>query len=142
MTTPNILISHRWAYAKDYDNLVSKFKQYGFSYRDYSVPQNDPLDVNRIKEIKAALREQIRQSNYFMIFANMATGNSFWCKYEIEVAEEYNKPILSIKPHGYTGNVPTFIQEADTEGGPVGFNTPAIIRKICGSLNHPVPEGV
>lgn len=142
MTTPNILISHRWAYAEDYNNLVSKFKQYGFGYLDYSVPQSDPLDVNRVNQIKIALREQIRQSNYFLIFANMAMGNSFWCKYEIAIAREYNKPILSVKPHGYVGNVPLFIQEADTEGGPVGFNTPAIIRKICNRLNHPVPTGV
>ncbi|NWC60060.1 TIR domain-containing protein [Pseudomonas veronii] len=139
MTIPNILISHRWAYAEDYDNLTLKFKQYGFKYFDYSVPQSDPLDVNRLNQIKAALREQIRQCNYFLIFANMATGNSNWCKYEIEVAKEYNKPILSVKPHGYTGNIPLFIQEADTEGGPAGFNTPAIIRKICNRLNHVYP---
>lgn len=142
MTTPNIFISHRWAYADDYDNLVSKFKTYGFSYLDYSVPQCDPLDVNRTNQIKFALREQIRQCNYFIIFANMALINSFWCKYEIEVAKAYGKPILSVRPHGYGGNIPLFIQEADSEGGPAGFNTPAIIRKICSKLNHPIPTGV
>ena len=49
---------------------------------------------------------------------------------EIKIATYYNKPILSIIPHGYKGNVPKFIQIADTEGGPVGFNTPSIIKYI------------
>jgi MTH538 TIR-like domain (DUF1863) len=142
MATPNIFISHRWSDADDYNKLISKFDQYGFKHLDYSVPQHDPLEANRVKKIKEGLREQIRQCNYFLIFANMAMANSYWCKYEVEVATEYDKPILSVKPHGYTGNVPLFIQNADTEGGPVGFNTPAIIRKICSRLNHPVPVGV
>lgn len=142
MTTPNIFISHRWIYADDYEKLTNKFKTYNFKYLDYSVPEHDPLDANRIKEIKDGLREQVKQCNYLIIFANMAMANSSWCKYEIEVAQEFNKPILSVKPHGYTGNIPVFIQDADNEGGAVGFNTPAIIRKICTRLNHPVPEGV
>lgn len=142
MTTPNVFVSHRWAYTDDYTNLVSKFKQYGFGYLNYSVPKENPLDANSINQIKMALREQIRQCNYFIIFANMAVVNSRWCKYEIEVAKEYKKPILTIRPYGYNGNIPLFIQEEDTEGGPVGFNTPAIIRKICLRLNHQVPVGV
>lgn len=142
MTTPNILISHRWAYTKDYDSLVGKFDYYKFHHLDYSVPVHNPLDVKRVSEIKAALREQVRQCNYFLMFANMAMVNSSWCKFEVEVAKEYGKPILSVRPHGYTSNIPVFIQEADTEGGPVGFNAPAIIRKICARLNHPVPVGV
>ncbi|NWB98028.1 TIR domain-containing protein [Pseudomonas gingeri] len=142
MTTPNIFISHRWAYGEDYSNVVSKFNYYGFVYRDYSVPEHDPLDADKVNKIKVALREQIRQCNYLIVFANMAIGNSFWCKFEIDVAGEYGKPILVIRPHGYAGNIPLFIQQADTEGGSVGFNIPAVIRKICLRLGHPAPVGV
>ncbi|NTV09233.1 MAG: nuclease [Zoogloea sp.] len=142
MTTPNVFISHRWLYADDYNSLVSKFKQYGFSYSDYSVPRHDPLDAAGVRRIKAALKEQVRQCNYFLIFANMAMGNSEWCKYEVDVASDYGKPILSVRPYGYAGNIPMFIQLAHTEGKPVGFNAPAIIRRICSRLEHPVPVGV
>ena len=72
----------------------------------------------------------------------MAINNSEWCKHEVEKAVEYNKYILSVKPHGYTGNIPLFIKNADNQEGPVGFNTPAIIRKICKQLNHPLPTGL
>lgn len=142
MAKPNIFISHRWDYNDDYYKLIKKFDAYGFAHLDYSVPQHDPLDANRVNKIKAALKEQVRQCNYFIVFSNMAMNNSDWCKYEVAVATEYGKPILSVRPHDYDGNIPQFISNADTEGGPVGFNTPAIIRKICSKLNHPVPDGV
>lgn len=142
MPSPYIFISHRWDYYQDYDNLVSRFRQYGFSYSDFSVPHYNPLDVNRKNQIKLALYEQIRRSNFIIIFANMAIANSEWCKYEIEVAKSFNKPILSVKPSRYIGNIPLFIQLADTEGGPSGFNTPAIIRRICNRLGHPIPIGL
>lgn len=136
MAKPNVFISHRWEYKENYDKLIEKFDENKFDYLDYSVPQHDPLDANKVNAIKKALKEQVRQCNYFIIFSNMAMANSDWCKYEVEVALEYNKPILSVKPYGYTGNIPVYIQNADTEGGPVGFNTPAIIKKIKEKLNY------
>ncbi|AYH47568.1 hypothetical protein B6N31_07655 [Dickeya fangzhongdai] len=139
MAKPNIFISHRWDYESDYNKLVEKFDEYGLEYSDYSVPQYDPLDETKKNKIKQALKEQIRQCNYFLIFARLATGNSEWCEYEIEVAKEYNKPILSVKPYGYTGGIPRFIQDADNQNGPVGFNTPAIIKKICNKLDYQCP---
>lgn len=135
MAKANIFISHRWTYGDDYTNLTTKLKENGFEYLDYSVPEHDPLDATRVNEIKTALREQVRQCNYFIIFANMAMANSRWCKYEVEVATEFKKPILSVKPFGYSGNVPIYIQKGDTEGGPVGFNTPSIIKKIKEKLD-------
>lgn len=136
MAKPNVFISHRWEYKENYDKLIEKFDENKFDYLDYSVPQHDPLDVDKVNAIKKALKEQVRQCNYFIIFSNMAMANSDWCKYEVEVAKEFKKPILSVKPFGYTGNIPVYIQGADTEGGPVGFNTPAIIKKIKEKLNY------
>jgi len=67
MTTPNGFILHRWPYSNNFDNLVSKFEQYGFSYSDYSVPNYDPLNVRSLRKIESALREQIRHCHYFLI---------------------------------------------------------------------------
>ncbi|CAK0779003.1 Thoeris protein ThsB TIR-like domain-containing protein [uncultured Gammaproteobacteria bacterium] len=142
MAKPNIMISHRWAYQDDYLSLTKKLKEYGLDYLDYSVPEHDPLDAKRVKEIEAALNEQVRQCNYFLVFAQMAMDNSRWCKFEVQTAVSYSKPILSVRPYGYTGNIPVFIQNADNQNGPAGFNTPAIIRKICEKLGHPAPYGL
>jgi hypothetical protein len=69
----------------------------------------------------------------------MAIDRSDWCKYEIEIAKHYGKPILSINPREYNGNTPLFIKLADNQNSPHGFDTPSIIRKICRQLNHPLP---
>lgn len=141
MPKPNIFISHRWDYNNSYHSLVEKLDKYGLVHLNYSVPQHNPLDVNRKKQIKAALKEQVRQCNYFIIIAQMASYSE-WCQYEVQAAVEYNKPILAVKPFNYTGNVPTFISNADNQSGPVGFNVPPIIRKICAQLQWQVPVGV
>lgn len=141
MPKPNIFISHRWAYQEDYISLVKKLDEYGLEHHDYSVPEHNPLDVNRKDQIKVGLKEQVRQCNYFLIFGRMAS-DSEWCRYEVACAQEYGKPILSVKPWNYQSNVPAFITEADNQGGPVGFNVPPIIRKICAQLQWQRPTGL
>jgi len=139
MAKPNIFISHRWKYSEDYYNLTGKLKEYGLDYLNYSVPEHDPFDKAKVAKIKEDLANQVKQCNYFLIFANMAIANSSWIEHEIKIAQVYNKPILAVKPFSYAGSIPKIIQDADTEGGPVGFNTPAIIRRICTTLGHPIP---
>ncbi|MDU0457632.1 MAG: TIR domain-containing protein [Geobacteraceae bacterium] len=139
MPKPSIFISHRWAYQEECNNLIQKLDEYGFSHQSFSVPQHDPLDRKHIDKIRSALKEQIRQCNYFIVFARMAS-DSEWCRYELQVAKELGKPILSVRPWGYQGSIPDFITTADSQGGPVGFNIPPIVRKICSQLQWPVPE--
>ena len=98
MPKPNIFISHRWDYNADYYQLIRKFDEYGFGHLDYSVPQHNPLDVNRKRLIAAGLQEQVRQCNYFIIFARMAS-HSDWCRHEVAVAASFSKPILAVRPY-------------------------------------------
>ena len=128
MRKPNIFISHQWRYSDEYYTLKRKFEELNWAHLDYSVPIHDPFDINRKKLIENALKEQVRQSNYFIVFARMATINSDWVQKEIEFAQEYGKYILGVKPWNYQGNIPLFLQNACNEI--VGFNTPAIIKKI------------
>jgi hypothetical protein len=142
MPLPNVFISHRWDSRSDYYSLVEKFELYGLKHADYSVPKHDPLDVATRRRIAAALTEQVRQCNYFIIFANRAIANSDWCMYELAVAKEYKKPILGVVPYDYQGGTPPEVMLADNQGGPVGFHGPAIIRRVCESLTWPVPRGL
>lgn len=135
MPRPSIFISHRWDYNYDYYSFTAKLAEYGFPYHDFSVPEHDPLNASRVREIERLLAEQVARSNYFIIFARMASGNSRWCEHEVLTAIGYQRPILAVRPHGYQGNIPTFISSADNQGGPVGFNTPAIIRKMRETLD-------
>jgi len=131
MKTPNIFISHQWRYNDEYYDLKEKFDNLGWAHLDYSVPIHDAFDLNRKKEIAAALKEQVRQCNFFIVFARMATINSEWVQKEVEYALEFNRYILGVKPWNYQGNIPLFIQSAcNSNGQIVGFNTPPIIKII------------
>ncbi|MGX7688249.1 TIR domain-containing protein [Flectobacillus roseus] len=132
MKTPNIFISHRWAYSEGYYSLVTKFDNLYWRYYDYSVPEHDPLDLSKRKLIEAQLEEQVRQCNFFIVFAQMAMINSYWVQKEVEFAKKYNKYILGVKPWAYTGNIPLFIQ--NSANNIVGFNAPSIIKKVEGLL--------
>lgn len=130
MRVPNIFISHRWHYREDYHNLTDKLDNMGWHYYDYSVPQHDPLDVDKKRKILIALQEQVRQCNFFIVIARMAS-DTYWIQKEVEYALGYGKYILGVKPWDYQGNVPIFIRDAcESNGKIVGFNTPSIIRTI------------
>jgi hypothetical protein len=135
MRKPNIFISHQWRYDNEYNQLKTKMDELGWEHLDYSVPSHDSFDLAKKRQIAAALKEQIRQSNFFIVFARMSASNSEWIEKEIEYALEYNKYILGVKPWGYQGNIPLFIQNACKKNGQiVGFNTPSIIKIIENTL--------
>lgn len=127
-TTPNIFVSHRWKYSDDYNSLIKKFKEKEFEFIDYSVPKHDAFDKIKVKELEDALSEQVRQCNIFIIFANLGTLNSEWVEKELAAAVKWKKPIIAVKPLGYTGNVPKVVQDSATVF--TGFNSSSIIRKI------------
>ena len=42
----HLFISHSWKYPNAYEGLVSLLdKDYWFSYKDYSVPRDEPLPI-------------------------------------------------------------------------------------------------
>lgn len=134
MPKPNVFICHRWKHNEDYYKLVDKLRDYGFPIVNYSVPQHDPLDWVGIRRTKAQLAEQVRQCNYFIVFARRAIDTE-WCQHEVETAVSYGKNILGVYPRGYAGGIPKFIYDADNQGGPIVFHTPAIINRICAALD-------
>lgn len=126
MRTPNIIISHQLRYNGEYNTLKRKMDELSWRHLDYSVPSHSPLNIEGKRRIAAALKEQVRQCNFFIVFARMAAVNSEWVRKEVEFALEYGKYILGVRPHGYNGDIPIFIQEACDDI--FGFNTNAIIR--------------
>lgn len=133
MSEPNIYISHCWGAENEYQQLINAFNEYGFEHRNSLEPGQKIFFEASPERYGTFLREQIRKSNYFIISACMECDTK-WCEYEVALAREYNKPILSFKPTGYTGSIPTFITEADNQGGAISFCMSTIIRKICAAI--------
>lgn len=69
----NLFISHSWAYKKAYNDLkgLLNAKLY-FSYKDYSVPEDDPIhNAGSDSELKAAIKRQMQPASCIIILAGV-----------------------------------------------------------------------
>lgn len=105
MSIYRIFISHAWKYDAHYTGLVNLLKaDPWFEFRNYSVPQHDPLinpgtEVGK-RKLLSLLDEQIRQVNVFLVIAAMYAAHRPWIQDEINIAKQYGKTIIGVKPLG------------------------------------------
>ena len=128
LKTYDLFISHAWHYNDEYYRLVNLLHNAAyFSWRNYSVPQHDPLDANNSPRLMAALERQIRPVNAALIISGMYVNYREWIEYEIGVAQRYNKPIIGIRPWG-AQRIPVEVQTVAKTM--VGWNTSSIVEAI------------
>ncbi|MYB77114.1 MAG: nuclease [Chloroflexi bacterium] len=128
LKTYDLFISHAWRYDDDYYRIVNFLEAANnFRYRNYSVPQHDPLDANDTARLALALQRQISPVNIVLVLSGMYVNYREWIQYEIGVAENYGKPIVGIKPWG-SQRIPTAVQSAAVTM--VGWNTSSIVDAI------------
>lgn len=103
MALYNLFISHSWAYGDKYDRMCemldSQVTTYGFNYKNYSVPKNDPIhNAPSEAKLKEAIRAQIKPASVVVIMAGVYSTYSKWINIEIELAQEMGKKILAVEP--------------------------------------------
>lgn len=128
----DLFISHVWKYNSDYHNLEKLLRNASlFSWRNYSVPEHDPvIDPSSVvgkKILTGMLDNQIRPVNCFLLLGGMYATYSEWIEKEIAIAKKYGKPIIGIYPFGQQ-NMPRIIREASAEI--VGWRTSSIVDAI------------
>lgn len=99
----NLFISHSWAYTDAYEKLIKLLeKDEDFSYKNYSVPKDDPIhNANNDKELYDAIKRQMSSSHVVIILAGVYSTYSKWINKEIEIAKVgFSKPkkIIAIEP--------------------------------------------
>jgi len=125
----NLFISHSWAYSDAYEKLVNLLnaKPY-FTYKNYSVPKNDPIHhANNDAQLKAAIRRQMQPASCVLILAGVYASYSKWINIEIELAQEMNKKIIAIQPWGAEK---TSVVVKNAANAIVGWNTNSIVKAI------------
>lgn len=128
LKTYDLFINHAWKYDDDYYRLVGLLDNANYlKWKNYSVPQHDPLDANNTRRLAESLDRQIRPTNAVLIISGMYVRHRDWIQYEIEVAQSYNKPIIGIEPWG-SQRIPTEVQSAATTM--VGWRTDSIVTAI------------
>lgn len=128
MRTYNIFISHSWSYNADYDRLVQMLNNAPyFSWKNYSVPFDDPLAGGSKAKLAAEIESQIRLASVVLVIAGMYVSYREWIQFEIDVSDKYNKPLIGIHPWGSTNTPYAITRSAITT---VGWNTSSIVDAI------------
>ncbi len=121
-----IFISHAWAYNEEYYRLEKLLNDYSyFDYRNYSVPQHDPLETKA--RLKQKLTDQINPVQVVVVLAGMYAAHSEWIQYEIEEAQRLYKPIIGVRPWAQE-RVPQIVQNSARVIH--GFNAGPIVESI------------
>lgn len=96
----NLFISHSWTYSDVYEKLVKMLNNVSnFTYRNYSVPKNDPIhNAPYDYQLKAAIRNQMQHASCVLVLAGVYSTYSKWIKIELELAAEMGKKIIAIEP--------------------------------------------
>lgn len=129
--TYNLFISHSWAYSDQYENLINLLnaKPY-FSYKNYSVPKNDPIHhASNDYQLKAAIKAKMQPTSCVLILAGVYATYSKWINIEIELAQAMGKKIIAIQPRG-AEKISAVVKSAADEV--VAWNTDSIVRAIRG----------
>lgn len=94
-----LFISHSWAYSDAYQKVTDLIDEQGLAYYNHSVPINDPIhSCGTDKELRAAIDAKIKGTSCVLILAGVYSSYSKWIKIEIEIAQQYGKPIIAIEP--------------------------------------------
>lgn len=129
--TYNIFISHSWSYSDEYERLVALLdrKPY-FSYKNYSVPKNDPIhNAPTVGLLREAIRRQMQPASCVLILAGVYSTYSKWINEEIDLAQSMGKKIIAVEPFA-SERTSTVVRNAADEI--VKWNTDSIVRAIRG----------
>lgn len=129
--TYNLFISHSWAYSDAYEKLVNLLDADPyFTYRNYSVPKNDPIhNATYDYQLKAAIRNQMQHASCVLLLAGVYSTYSKWINIEIQLAQEMGKKIIAIEPWGAEK---TSIKVKSSANAIVKWQTSSIIKAIRG----------
>ena len=131
LKTYDLFISHAWKYVDEYDRFITLLDAApNFTYRNYSAPPDKPLSfTGRINKgvLAEKLANQIRPVNAFIMLSGMYYNYHEWMQVELDLAKEYNKPIVAVAPWGSQQMPSDIYNIADVR---VRWNTNSIISAI------------
>lgn len=103
----NLFISHSWSYGDAYLKLCGLLdKAPYFSYKNYSVPKDDPLRISAKNDyyydlqLREKLEDKMKYASVVLILAGVYATYSDSIDMEISIANKLGKPIIAIEPWG------------------------------------------
>lgn len=124
----NIFISHAWDYNDEYERVVDFLDDFNeLKWQNHSVSIDDPLETVNDTHLRSELRNQIQTTAVVLVLAGMYSVHREWIQNEIEIANNFDKPIIGIRPHG-SEQTPNIVENECVEM--VGWRQKSIVRAI------------
>lgn len=126
----DLFLSHVWRSSQngEYYRLVRLLENATyFRWRNYSVPQHDPLGTKTDAQLRYALDRQIARINCFLVIAGMYVNHRKWIQQELEIAEGYGKPVVAVSPLGQQ-RTPSAVQSVAKEI--VGWRAASVVAAV------------
>jgi len=119
----NLFISQINKDNEEYDRFIGKLEStYDFKWKNHTIASETS---------KEQLKQQLKFVDVVVILSGLYSKDKNLIQQEIDIAVEFKKPIVIIRPYGME-NVPGNIEEVASEV--VGWNTPCIVDAIRDSL--------
>ena len=92
----NLFISHAWHRSEHYKKVIEWIRDSDISYKNYSVPEENPLHSGNKFKLQEDLTAQIRPASCVIILSGMYAAHSGWIEYEINEAVRMGKYIIGV----------------------------------------------
>lgn len=124
----DLFISHAWTYGAEYSRLVSLLDAApNFAWRNFSVPEHDPLHGGSASQLRAGLEAQMRRVHAVLALSGVYATHSTWMREEFGLATTFDKPVIGLLPWG-SQRASTAVQDVAVEL--VGWNTKSIVSAV------------
>ena len=133
LKTYDLFLSHMWRSAQnsDYYRLVGLLNNASdFYWRNYSVPEHNPLGTQSTAQLRRALDRQISPVNCFLVIAGMYVNYREWIQKELDIAARYGKRVVAISPMGQQRTPAAVRIVRITANEIVGWRTASIVDAI------------
>lgn len=103
LRTYHLFISHGWKYTDDYYRMMEYLEKISesepqFRYDLHSEPESEKGRKNRkTEELMAEMQEQIRDTECVLILSDMYKESHYWLDYAMDLAQDWQIPILGIR---------------------------------------------
>lgn len=125
---PRVFVSHSWAESEDFFALKQRLLA-ELTYLDHSVHVGKALVGLSDDELEAKLRLHMRGTHVLLVLAHPSATRSPWVQREVEIAHEFGKPIIAVRPRGHRHRpLHPLLRAASIDQ--VGWDAPAIAKRI------------
>jgi hypothetical protein len=129
-----VYVTHAFASHSDYHRVFEYLEALpNFFYRNCSVPDHPPSAGGK-EGLKEEYRTQMKNAEVVVVLCSLYIENEFWTKYQMDVAQAANLPLVAIEPFGVNVKVPPEVAKRAAEV--VAWNERSIADAVRRQARH------